>query len=66
MKPYLVAAWIKPTKRQSEDGGVPKIVLQPTLVLATDEQQATLQASRLIKEDVDISRVEVAVLPFCA
>ena len=67
MQLYLVAIIENPTVKQAEDGDVPKIVVQPTGVLATDERQAAMKAMRLLDSNAEVTedRLEVKVLPFC-
>ena len=67
MNLYLVAVIAQPTKKQrDEDGATPSIVVQPTGVMAKDENQASMKAMRLVpagyegKEDL----LEVRLLPF--
>lgn len=67
MELYLVAVILQPTKKmRDEEGAVPTIVVQPTGVLAKDETQAAMKASRLVPEEHDgkDDRLEVRVLSF--
>jgi hypothetical protein len=64
---YLVAVILNPTKKQKdEEGAVPVIVVQPTGVMAKDDTQAAMKASRLVPEEHagKDDRLEVRVLPF--
>ena len=65
-KLFYVAVILHPTDKQAKDGEIGAIVVQPTVVLASDEKVATLKAHRLIPEEhVDkTDRLEVAVRPF--
>ena len=66
--PLFEVALIKhPTKKEREDGGLETLVMEPTAVLARDQQSAGVQA--VLKksaeiDDADMSRVEVLVRPF--
>lgn len=67
MELYLVAVILQPTKKQrDEEGAVATIIVQPTGVLAKDETQAAMKASRLVPEEHENKddRLEVRVLPF--
>ena len=65
--PLFEVALIKhPTKKEREDGGMETLVMEPTAVLARDQQSAgvsaVVQKSDEIKDDM--ARVEVLVRPF--
>ncbi len=64
---FLATVILNPTKKQrDEDGAVPVIVVQATTIIATNETQATVKASRLIPEEHadKADRLEVLVIPF--
>lgn len=64
---YLVAVILQPTKKQKdEEGAVPTLVVQPTGVMAKDENQAAMKAHRLVPEEHagKDDRLEVRVLSF--
>jgi hypothetical protein len=61
-KLFWVAAVRYPTTKAEEEGEVGKIVLEPTCVLAVDEDEARLLAAKELPDD--ISRVEVFCRPF--
>ena len=64
---FLVAVILRPTKKQlDEDGTAACVVVQPTAVMAKDEQQAAMKAYRFIPEEHanKEDRLEVRVLPF--
>lgn len=67
MELYLIAIFLKPTKKQSdEDGAVPTVIVQPQAVIAKDEQQAAMKAFRFVPEEHagKEDRLEVRVMPF--
>lgn len=67
MELYLVAVVLQPTAKQKhDDGAVPTIIVQPTAVMAKDETQAAMKASRLVPEEhADKSdRLDVRVMTF--
>lgn len=66
MELFWVAAFMKPTKEESEKGETGKIVLEPKLFLATDEKSATMKAMRHLPEDTvgKEDRVEFRVVTF--
>lgn len=66
MEAFLVLVFMKPTDKEAEDGKTPKIIVQPTAVMANDSNQACLKAWRLIPQDFNGAddRLEVRVLPF--
>lgn len=67
MNVYLVCIVANPTAKQKhDDGAVAQIIVQPQAVLATDEQQATLKAARLIPEEWvgKEERLSIQVLSF--
>lgn len=67
MELYLVAIIMKPTRKQvDEDGAVPTVIVQPTAVMAANEQQAAMKAYRLVPEEHagKEDRLEVRTLPF--
>lgn len=67
MDVFLIAVILKPTKKQQDDdGAVPQIIVQPTAVMARDEQQAAMKAFRFVPEEHagKEDRLEVRVLPF--
>lgn len=52
MDPYLVLVIKNPTAKQKhDDGAVPQIVVQPTAVMAKDENSAAMKAHRLVPEE---------------
>lgn len=67
MDVYLVVVLANPTdKAKFDEGAVPTIIVQPTAVIAKDEQQASARAMRLVPtEHADKDHLlEVRVLPF--
>lgn len=67
MEPYLVLVILNPTAKQKhDDGAVPAIVVQPTAVMATNEQNAGAKAFKLVPEEHagKDDRLEVRVIPF--
>lgn len=66
---FLVAVILQPTKKQRDDDGiVPIVVVQPTAVMAKDEQQAAMKAFKFVPDEHNgkDDRLEVRVLPFRA
>ena len=66
MELYFVSVILEPTKKQSEEGVQPKIVVEPIAVLATDQGHAIAKALKYVPEehsDAD-SRLLVRVIPF--
>lgn len=64
---YLVAVVLNPTKKQrEEEEAYPMLVVEPTAVIAKDEQHATMKAIRLVPEEHSQKddRLEVRVIPF--
>lgn len=64
---YLVAVILVPTKKQREEGEQQAmLVVQPTAVVAKDEQHATMKAIRLVPDEHanKDDRLEVRVIPF--
>lgn len=63
---FEVAVLLHPTSKKAEDGDSTIIVVQPTSVLAKDEDGAKFKAARLIPEEYSdkADRLEVAVRPF--
>lgn len=63
---YEVALIEMPTKKDSEEGAQEKLILNPTPVIAKDEQSAGVAAVMQNKDKIecDISRVQVLVRPF--
>lgn len=61
-KLFWVAAVRYPTEKMAEDGVGAEILLEPTVVLASDEATARLLAAK--KLPLDVRRVEVFVRPF--
>ena len=67
MEAFLVVVFLKPTVKQVEEDGLgPIIVVPPAGIMAKDNQQAAMQAFRLVpSEHADKGdRLEVRVLPF--
>jgi hypothetical protein len=67
MELFFVAIILNPTKKQvDEEGSSPVVIVQPTAVLAKNEQQAGMKAARLIPEEHanKEDRLEVRILPF--
>ena len=66
MDVFLVTMFLRPTAKATEEGDVPKIVVQPTAVMAKDASQAAMKAQRLLPPDFNgqDDRLEVRVLPF--
>lgn len=64
---YLVVVFLTPTQKQiEEEGAAPIIVVQPSAVMAKDENQAAMKAMKKVPDeyaDKD-NRLEVRVLPF--
>ncbi len=64
---YLAVVILNPTQKAVfEEGETPQIIVQPTAVLATDENQASGKAMRLVPEEFakKLDRLEVKLLPF--
>lgn len=63
---YEVALIEKPTHKELEEGGVERLILPPTPVIAKDDKSAGVQAVMQNKDKItgDLSRVEVLVRPF--
>jgi len=64
IQPYLGCAWLKPTKKNEEDGELPNVVVDLCVVLAKDESTAIAKILRKAPRDVDDNRLEVRVRPF--
>jgi hypothetical protein len=66
MQVYLAVVLLKPTKKEAEEGAVEKVVVQPTVVVASDVPNAKVKALREVpKEYQDLdSRLEVRVIAF--
>lgn len=62
---FEVAIIEEPTQKEIEDGGVEKLVMTPTAVLAQDEQTAAINAV-MDSDDlkVDRNKMKVLVRPF--
>lgn len=58
----------RPTKTESEDGKLEKIIFGPKLVISSNEQSAmvsaTVQAAAELSAVEDKSRIEILVRPF--
>ena len=62
---FEVAIIEEPTQKEIEDGGVEKLVMKPTAVLANDEQTAAINAVMDSKNlEVDRNKMKVLVRPF--
>lgn len=64
---YLVAVLEIPTKKESEESGtLPKLVLEPTAVVARDDKDAALKVAmgNTKLQGLDKDRLEVVVRPF--
>lgn len=67
MEVFLVCIVLKPTQKQAhDDGAVPQIIVQPTAVIAKDEQQAAMKAFRFVPEEHagKEDRLDVRVMAF--
>lgn len=67
MEVFLVCVVLVPTKKQKEeDEAQPMVVVQPTAVIAKDQNHATMKAARLVPEEHanKDDRLEVRVIPF--
>lgn len=62
---FEVAIIEEPTQKEIEEGGVEKLVMKPTAVLAQDEQTAAINAVMDSNElQVDRNKMKVLVRPF--
>ena len=62
---YEVAMILKPTKKVREEGALESLVMEPTAVIAKNEQAAAVSAALQKKlTGVDMNQVEVLVRPF--
>ncbi len=61
---FEVAILEMPTKKESEDGGVEKLVFGPKAVIAKDTQSAGISAVLEENVKVDRARMTVLVRPF--
>lgn len=63
---YLVALIQKPTKKESEDGKLETLIMEPTPVIARDDKAAAVKAVTQQKGNItgDLDNVEVLVRPF--
>ncbi len=66
MEMYLVCAMLKPTAKEAEEGAVPKVILEPTVVLAKNQEQARMKVMRLLPAEVEgkDDRVEIRAITF--
>lgn len=65
---YEVAIIVQPTKQEAEAGGVEKLIMPPTAVIAKDERSAGVIAVSQATEQLPaelLARAEVLVRPFC-
>ena len=64
---FQYAAYLRPTKKETEDDGAePVIVMEAKTIYAKDQQTAAMKAAREIPEQYadKLDRLEVAVRPF--
>lgn len=61
---YEVAMIEMPTKKELEEGSVEKLLVEPTAVVAPNDQSAAIQVAMKAKLEVDMARVKVLVRPF--
>lgn len=66
---YMVCVVLNPTqKAKHDDGAVPTIIVQPTAVIARDQQTAAMKAARLVPQEYadKVDQLEVKIVPFTA
>jgi hypothetical protein len=65
---FEVAIIQKPTNKESEEGGVEKLLFGPKAVMAKNAQAAAISAvvGGELPKDTDLSRVDVLIRPFSA
>lgn len=65
-KLFWVCAFERQLKKKDEEEVIPKLVLQPKIILAKDEKSAAIKAMRdeASLKDCDIDRLEIAARPF--
>ena len=61
---YEVAVIEKPTKKESEDGMLEKIIVKPELIVAKDDKHAGFMVFKKLPDTVDLSKVSVIIRPF--
>lgn len=66
VKLYQYAAIYHPTKAEAEDGEKPKVIVEPTTLLAKNEQVASMMVVREIPEEYAdrLENVDIAIRPF--
>jgi hypothetical protein len=66
MKLYEYAIIWEPTEAQAKEGQKPKLVLDVTRTLATDEKSANIIASRAIPDEyvMQLDQIKIALRPF--
>ena len=65
---FEVAVIQKPTKKESEEGGIEKLLFGPRAVVARDAQAAAIGAvmGGEMPKDADLTRIDVLIRPFSA
>ncbi len=65
---FQVAIIENPTKKEKEEGGQDKLVMEPTNIVAKNEQNAVVKAVAMASENgglkLDADRMEVIARPF--
>lgn len=63
---FEVAILQRPTKKESEEGAIEKLVFGPKCVVSRDEQSAAIEAvmDGDVPRDMERSRMEVLIRPF--
>lgn len=67
MRLFQYAVILKPTAKEISEGeGKYELVIEPTNLMAKDENEALLKAARAIPDDYadKMDRIEVAIRPF--
>lgn len=63
---FQYAVLLHPTDAQFEKGGKSKMIVEPTLILATDQNSANMAAVMAIPDEYkeQLDQIEVALRPF--
>lgn len=63
---FQYVVFLRPTEDEADAGEIGKVIVEPTTILAINQQTATIMASRAIPEQYVkfVDRCEVAVRPF--
>ena len=64
MPVFEVAAVLKPTRKEAEDGALETVILAPKIIVAVNEQSAAVMVAKDIPADAPMTRVEMLVRPF--